>query len=158
MFVLGEKEAIRLQTDARLAAVPGVLTVTNQRVVFTRRRGRLSRQSTTVRSVPLTAIDSVREAPDEHGPTLVLTIGGSAYDGPPRLVFHVPSGVHLATAIETLRRAARGPPPPEPAAPVQVTVHLPSVPTTTVVLVRCSYCRTVFPELDAKCPSCGAPF
>ena len=162
MFVLAEHEQIKLQTDARYEGHPGVLTITNQRVAFTRPRGRLSRKSLTAFSVPLTSVKSAVEEPGGVDTTVVLTVGAAEARSPPRVELHVSNAVHLARAIESLARAAREtaarvPSPLTP--PVHVTVNVPPVPPgPPVILVRCSYCRTVYPELDAKCPSCGAPF
>lgn len=160
MFVLRENEQIKLQTDGRSGGVPGVLTVTNQRIVFTRRRGRLSNKIDTTLSVPLTAVTGAREEPGGAETLVVIESDETAHPGHSRAEVHVANAVHVARAITTLAKAARAATPTRPpgTGPVQVNVHLPPAPATTIVLVRCSYCRTVFPELDAKCPSCGAPF
>jgi hypothetical protein len=46
---------------------------------------------------------------------------------------------------------------PAPPTPVMVNVQ-PAAPPPPQILRRCSYCGTVFPESQSKCPSCGAAF
>lgn len=45
------------------------------------------------------------------------------------------------------------PPPPQAYMPVP-----PPPPPPPQIMVRCRYCNTVFPELSARCPSCGGRF
>ncbi|HYK93025.1 MAG TPA: hypothetical protein VEY07_03160 [Thermoplasmata archaeon] len=160
MFVLRERERIKLQTDARYDGNPGVLTVTDQRVVFTRRRGRLSTKVDTAFSVQLEEVSEAREHPKGGENRVEICTEATDPLHPSPWVVEVSNAVHIGKAISALARGARavrsrssGPTPP-----VQVDVHVPALPIQTVILVRCPFCRTAYPELDAKCPSCGAPF
>jgi hypothetical protein len=46
-----------------------------------------------------------------------------------------------------------------PSSRLHLTIHTPAATASDPkVMLRCPYCRTVYPELAGKCPSCGAAF
>lgn len=162
MVVLEPGETIKIQTDARYTSLPGVLTVTNRRVVFSRRTSAFNRRPRTIVTIPLAAVREVTESTQGPETVLAVTARASEVAGPSRVEFSVSNAVHVARAIRSLVEEVQRPaasPSPSTVPPVHVSVNVPpAAPAPPIILVRCSYCRTVFPELDAKCPSCGAPF
>lgn len=144
-------EPIEFQTAARWGDRPGVLTITNRRVVFSQLQGVVRKHERTHWSTPLEALATIR---DDADGTLVLTRHAGRSHGPN----HVTITLDDAPAAARLLRALQASP-PEPVphgSGRRGATHLVTGPTT--VMFRCSYCRTVYPELDARCPSCGAPF
>jgi len=128
---------------------PGVLYVTNQRLVFEARAPRraigrrsLSETETQV-DLPL---DQVRNVSVRR-----------ARVGRPRLVLEVPHGRPTFDVLApdewagTIAQAKRAFPPPS--APWR-TVHTIE---RQVVKIRCRFCGTLGNEVDGRCSSCGAP-
>ncbi len=125
---------------------PGVLYLTNHRLVFeSGRAGRFGRRTpaATVVEAPLTEVRDVGVSRRRVGaPRLevVLTVG--------RPVFDVLEPQEWAAAIALAKRSY---PPPGMAVSERVTIE------RQVVKIRCRYCGTLGNEVDGRCPSCGAP-
>ena len=128
---------------------PGVLYVTNQRLVFEARAPRrgLARRSRdgpeTQLEVPL---DQVRNVSVRR-----------ARVGRPRLSLELPHGRPTFDVLEpdgwagAIAQAKRAYPPPSAAWRTVHTIE------RQVVKVRCRFCGTLGNEVDGRCPSCGAP-
>jgi hypothetical protein len=124
---------------------PGVLYVTNHRLVFEARVGRRrSGETDTQFEVPLPEVRNV----SVRRPRV----------GHPRLVLETPRGRPSFDVLDpeawsaTIAQARRAlPPPPGPGGAVVHTIE------RQVVKVRCRYCRSLGDEVDGRCPSCGAP-
>ncbi|HYA71182.1 MAG TPA: hypothetical protein VEH28_07445 [Thermoplasmata archaeon] len=151
-FVLRSAYAVADPGDgsAALPKGPGVLYVTNQRVVFEARAARrgLGRRSTgeteTQLEVPLHELRNVSVR--------------RARVGRPRLVLELAHGRPLFDVLEpdvwtgTIAQAKRAFPPP--IGPFGTTVHTIE---RQVVKVRCRFCGALGNEVDGRCPTCGAP-
>lgn len=163
MPTLGATEEIRYQGPGVLRRTAGVLTVTTERLLFTHSTGAPRRREHLDLSVPL---DSIYSAEVEGGlvsQRLVLVAHGKGYAGPTRTTIELSRPPDLQQLIGDLVRHRRHAREEEEdrerrtrAPSVHLTVH--PAPPTTKVMLRCPYCRTVYPEVEAKCPSCGAPF
>ena len=129
---------------------PGVLYVTNQRVIFEARVAR--------RGVG-------RRSPGEMETQLEVTLHElrnvtvrRPRVGRPRLVLELPRTRPSFDVLEperwtgTIAEAKRTlPPPPGPFAASVHTIE------RQVVKVRCRFCGALGNEVDGRCPSCGAP-
>ncbi len=123
---------------------PGVLYLTNHRLVFERghRRGRHP-NSTVVNA----SLDDVHDVAVPRRRLRTSRLAVELTHGRP--VFDVLEPEVWARAIAEAKRAV-----PEPTAPPvveRVTIE------RHVVKVRCRFCLTLAGELDRRCPSCGAP-
>lgn len=132
---------------------PGVLYVTNLRVVFEspvkgRRGGRRSHGETEIQfEASLHELRNVSVRRPRLGrPRLVLELPRS------RPSFDVLEPEAWAGTIAQARRAS-----PAPIRPGGPTVHLVERIERQVVKVRCRYCGALGNEVDGRCPSCGAP-
>lgn len=144
-------EPIELQTSARWGDRPGVLTITHRRVVFSQIQGVVRKHERTHWSAPLEALTSIRTDP---AGTLVLVRRSGRSHGPNQVTIAVDDPPATARLLRELQAALH-----EPGRATErshAPVHGGGGPAT--VMFRCPYCRTVYPELDARCPSCGAPF
>lgn len=146
-------EHSELQVEARLDGEPGVLTVTSKRVVFSQLQGVVSKRERTRFTTLLTTIDSVHA----DGTAVVVERRHGSASGPKRVRIEVSNAGRVAGLIDSLRVSA-APTPTVSDRSVQVTVRHVGESAAARVMFRCPYCRTVYPELDAHCPSCGAPF
>lgn len=163
MPTLGANEEIRYQGPGVLRRTAGVLTVTTERLLFTHSTGASRRREHLDLSVPLDSIYSAEIEGSLGKQRLILVAHGKGYAGPTRSTIELsrpPDLQQLIGELVSARRRARDEEEEHErrtkAPSVHVTVH-PAAPTTKVML-RCPYCRTVYPEVEAKCPSCGAPF
>jgi hypothetical protein len=126
---------------------PGVLYLTDQRIVFERgdrpRRLRGERATSTVVNALLDDVHDVK-VPRRRlaAPRLVveLTHGEPAFD--------VLDPAAWSQAIAAAKRATPG---PEPRVVERITIE------RQVVKVRCRFCGTLANESDVRCSSCGAP-
>lgn len=126
-----------------------MLTITPRRVVFSQVEGVVRKRERTHWSTPIEAIQSARA----DGPgRLVLARRPGAYGGPHQITLEVDDSAAAARLVHELQGAAGRPPPGTAEVPRAL------VGAATTVMFRCPYCRTVYPELDARCPRCGAPF
>jgi len=129
---------------------PGVLYVTNQRIVF---EARLPRRSLTRRALgetvteldaPLSEVRNVAVRRTRVGrPRLVLELA----HGRPGFDVLEPDG--WTASIAQAKRSL--PPATEPAWRTVHTIE------RQVVKVRCRFCGSLGNEVDGRCPSCGAP-
>lgn len=144
-------EPIELQTSARWGDRPGVLTITNRRVVFSQLQGVVRKRERTHWSAPLEALTSIRSDP---AGTLVLVRRSGRTHGPHQVTIALDDAPAAARLLRELQAAsqAHG----HASERTGGASHAASGPA--MVMFRCPYCRTVYPELDARCPSCGAPF
>lgn len=129
---------------------PGVLYVTNQRIVFEARaaRRRIGRRSLAETETHLDApLDQLRNVsvrrPRVGRPRLVLEFRHG------RPTFDVLDPEGWTSTIAQAKRAF-----PPPSAPAWRAVHTIE---RQVVKVRCRFCGTLGNEVDGRCPSCGAP-
>jgi hypothetical protein len=166
MPVLRPGEQTHFQCEARLRGTLGVLTITNQRIVVSRFSGLVSKRESTVLDLPLLAVQRTAVEERAGGSLLAIDAAGEGYTGSPRIELGLPQPVETERLIQGLVAARRrelsmqgGPPAPAAAPQVNVTIHQAPIPVPPPqIMVRCTHCRTVFAELDAKCPSCGASF
>jgi len=128
---------------------PGVLYVTNHRVVFEARvaRGRIARRSLGETETQLdVSLHDLRNVSVRR-----------ARVGRARLVLEFPRGRPSFDVLEperwtgTIAQAKRSLPPPVPPGGVVHTIE------RQVVKVRCRFCGSLGNEVDGRCPSCGAP-
>jgi hypothetical protein len=164
MKFLGTGETTHFTGPGKYRAIAGVVTVTSERLLFTRFRGLFSKKPQLILNLPLESIETV-EVPSGR-PVLVLS--ALAGDASRRLTLELDrdNPAELKSVLESLRAARRAAldraaqaSRPTVKADVHVTVHTPPAPSPPPrVMVRCPYCRTVYPELEAKCPNCGAHF
>ncbi|HTT15650.1 MAG TPA: hypothetical protein VMG81_07765 [Thermoplasmata archaeon] len=125
---------------------PGVLYLTNHRIVFEQGRphrlGRARPTSTVVNSSLLEVHDVAVPPRRLRAPRLRVELT----HGKPSFELLDPAG--WAHAIALAKRAF-----PVPGATVveRVTIE------RQVVKVRCRFCGSLAPEVDRKCPACGAP-
>ncbi len=108
-----------------------------------------------------------RTSVEERGrspPVLLLVASSGDSDADRTVELSVDEPLKVQRTIDGLveetlarRRAAEPAATGSPAVHLHLTLHQPAG-THGPVYVRCSYCRTVYPELAGKCPSCGAPF
>jgi hypothetical protein len=124
---------------------PGVLYLTNHRLVFEAPVGRrASGETDTQFEVALHDLTNVSvRRPRVGAPRLVLETSQG------RPSFDVLDPDAWTASIAQARRAL--PPPPGAG---ETSVH---VIERQVVKVRCRYCSALGNELDGRCPSCGAP-
>jgi len=129
---------------------PGVLYVTNQRIIFEARvpRKGLTRRSFSETETQLdTPLTDVRNASVRR-----------ARVGRPRLVLELPHGRPTFDVLvpdewtASIAQAKRAMPPLS--GPAWQTVHTIE---RQVVKVRCRFCGSLGNEVDGRCPSCGAP-
>jgi hypothetical protein len=136
-----------LEGDApETARGPGILYLTNQRLVFEAVRGGVGRgrEPVTVMDAALAQVRNVavRRARLGRDRLLVeLTMG--------RPVFDVLDPAAWTTAIAAAKRA--GP------AGTLGSALAPTVIERQVVKVRCRFCGSLGNEVDGRCPRCGAP-
>lgn len=129
---------------------PGVLYLTNQRIVFEARvaRKRIGLRASAETEMQLDA--SLHELKN-------VTVRRGRV-GRPRLVLELPRGRPSFDVLEpeawtgTIAQAKRSLPPSS--APGWRTVHTIE---RQVVKVRCRFCGALGNEVDGRCPSCGAP-
>jgi len=128
---------------------PGVLYVTNHRIVFearARRRG-LARRSTGDTVIQL-------DVPLDHLRNVSVR---RPHVGRPRLALELPHGRPTFDVLEpdawagSIAQAKRTYP---PATTEWRTVHTIE---RQVVKIRCRFCGSLGNEVDGRCPSCGAP-
>ena len=144
-------ESIALQTSARWGDRPGVLTITHRRVVFSQLQGVVRKHEHTHWSTPLEALTAIRSDP---AGTLVLVRRPSRSHGPNQVSIALDDAPAAARLLRELRASNH-----DHAASAERPGGASSAPSgPAIVMFRCPYCRTVYPELDARCPSCGAPF
>jgi hypothetical protein len=164
MKFLGPDETTHFAGPGKYRGIPGVVTVTSERLLFTRFRGLLSKKPQLMLNLPLESIQKL-EVPGDRPVLAVFTLPGDV-SRPLTLELDRDSPAELKSVLEsrraerqaTLDRAAQAGR-PTVKTDVHVTVHTPPAPSPPPrVMVRCPYCRTVYPELDAKCPNCGAHF
>ncbi|MFZ0890834.1 MAG: hypothetical protein WB778_05950 [Thermoplasmata archaeon] len=152
-----------LQVAARYRNYPGVLTVTNQHLTFTRRTSPLTKRRRTTLFLALASIGEVTVSGESAAHTLVVRVHPPPEAGPDEFALTVDSPTHVRAVIldQVQRQRARaggfhgntsGPP------SVSVVIQTPVVAAPPKIMVRCPYCHTVYPELDARCPSCGGHF
>ncbi len=130
---------------------PGVLYLTNRRIVFESRVSRgivrdlvSDRETEIVLDVPLEELRHLSIRPGRiRGPRLVLDLTR----GRPTLDVLEPA--EWAGLIAEARRAVPARPGPE--------VSGAGLGERAVVKVRCRYCGNLGPESDRRCPYCGAP-
>jgi hypothetical protein len=129
---------------------PGVLYVTNQRVVFearAARRGLAPRSSGDTQTHLDASLHELRNVtvrrPRVGRPRLVLELAHG------RPSFDVLEPDAWAATIAQAKRAL-----PPPTGPFSGTVHTIE---RQVVKVRCRFCGTLGNEVDGRCPACGAP-
>lgn len=128
---------------------PGVLYVTNQRIVFEaplggRIMGRRRGETETRLEVPLHDLKNITIRRGRIGrPRLVLELAHS------RPAFDLLEPEAWVGTIAQARRAV--PPSPGPGVASVYTIE------RQVVKVRCRFCGTLGNEVDGRCPSCGAP-
>lgn len=162
MVLLGSGEKVLVESDAlhytqdnkASGAEKGKLTLTNQRLVFEITRGLIRKSTRTRVNLPLPLVSNVTADKPWIGAERLKI------EGP---VVHVFTGVGAHTWRDAIARArAAGPSYPGaayPVGPVVVNVRAAEAPTPTVrIMRRCAYCQQVYPELDGKCPHCGAQF
>lgn len=164
MKFLAPGETTHYTGPGKYRGVPGVITVTSERLLFTRFRGIVSKTPQLILNVLLETIQTLDVPDDRRALVLSIPVGGA----PRKVILELDrdSPTELRSVIESRRaerqeaidRAAQvGRPTLK--TDVHVTVHTPPAPEPPPrVMVRCPYCRTVYPELDAKCPNCGAHF
>lgn len=134
---------------ARWGRHPGVLTITHRRIVFSQVEGVVRKRERTHWSTP---IESIETAQVDGERRLVLTRVPGPYGGPHRITLDLDdanAAVRLVVDLQAVARRRAAPAGDRGGGPVSAT---------TTVMFRCPFCRTVYPELDARCPSCGAPF
>jgi hypothetical protein len=163
---LSPGEASRFQGPAVLNRVAGVLTITTERVLFTHVSGVARKREHLDLEMPLESVLSAEVERRMGRHVLRLIAHGEGYVGPPQVEIELnrPPDLQLlignlvADRHKALReqreidRAARTP-------GVHITIHAPTAPAHPAkVMLRCPYCRTVYSELEGKCPSCGAAF
>lgn len=164
MKFLGPGETTHFTGPGKYRGIPGVVTVTSERLLFTRFRGLFSKKPQLMLNLPLESIQTV-EVPNDSRSLILSTVASDASrrltleldrDDPAKLRSVVESvRTERQAALDRAAQAGR----PTVKADVHVTVHTPPAPPAQPrVMVRCPYCRTVYPELDAKCPNCGAHF
>jgi hypothetical protein len=125
---------------------PGVLYLTNHRLVFERghRRGGNRRPNSTVVNSALEDVHDVAVPRRRlRSPRLAVELSHG------RPTFDVLDPEGWASAIAETKRA-----PVAPASPPvveRITIE------RQVVRVRCRFCLTLASELDRRCPACGAP-
>ncbi|MCI4341678.1 MAG: hypothetical protein L3K11_04825 [Thermoplasmata archaeon] len=163
MPTLWEGEQIRFQGPGVLRRIAGVLTITTERIVFSHTSGVARKREHVDFSMPLESVYSAEVEGHLAKQQLTLVAHGKGYTGPTRLHVELNRPPDLQQLIGELvadrRRAlelaadeqSRGSGPR-----IHLTIH--PTPATTKVMFRCPYCRTVYPELEGKCPSCGAAF
>jgi len=128
---------------------PGVLYVTNHRIVFEARAPRrgLSRRSS---SDTVTQLD----VPLDHLRNISVR---RPRVGRPRLALELPHGRPTFDVLEpdawagSIAQAKRAYPPPGSGWRAVHTIE------RQVVKIRCRFCGSLGNEVDGRCPSCGAP-
>jgi hypothetical protein len=166
MPMLDDGETTVLTIPGKYNRTTGIVTVTNRRLLFTYSTGVVNRRDFTLLNVSLLAIQDAQSEQRFAGSRLVLTVRGEGYSGVPRveLALTDPHGVAQAirTQASTLKHRlaqAAAAAQDRSSAPVSVTINqAPSPLPPPQVMLRCQYCRTVYPETAAKCPMCGAVF
>ena len=158
-------EQVHYQGEARLHQTAGMLTVTNTRIMLTHVTGIISSREFTILDIPLLAVRGTSTESRLGSTYLVLNAQGEGYSGVPRIAIRVAQPAVIERLILRLIEAKRSERHPVSAsltgAAPQVNLHVHQVPAPTPppkIMMRCPYCKTVYPELDAKCPSCGAQF
>jgi hypothetical protein len=152
-----------LQVAARYRNYPGVLTLTTQHLTFTRRSSRISKARRTTLFLPLESIGEVKAPTGSAAHTLVVRVHPPPEAGPDEFTLGVESPARVRDIIldQVGRQRARSAPrkgSSNVAPSVSVVIQAPVVSGSPRIMVRCPYCHTVYPELDARCPACGAPF
>jgi hypothetical protein len=152
-----------LQVPARYRTYPGVLTLTNQHLVFTRRTGHLSKRHRATLFLPLAAIGGVTASSESAVPAIIISVHPPPEAGPVEFVLELDSPDRVRDRIleqvERQRtRTAGAQRIPSSSPSISVVIQAPVVPGSPKIMVRCPYCHTVYPELDARCPSCGGHF
>lgn len=137
----------------------GTLTIGAGNLTFSRMDGVLARKFRIVTTIPTYAIQSVRV---ERAvlKKLVVLVDQAHVGGIPRHEFAVPDPEGWMGAIQQEMSAASSHR-TTPSVVVNVNQHAADVPAPQVVqqvLLRCQYCKTVYPESSSKCPNCGATF
>ena len=164
MVVLQHGETRVAVVPGTFRGTPGVLTLTNRRLIFDRKTGLVKKRIQTLADLSLLSIEHGAVIRTSGKKILVLTVGTVGHTGPPRLEFEVDEPESLQREIASLAdrlraekveasRSRLGMP------PIAITIHPPpTVIPPPQVMIRCPFCKTVYPELAARCPSCGAHF
>jgi hypothetical protein len=152
-----------LQVAARYRNYPGVLTVTNQHLTFTRRASPLTKRRRTTLFLTLASISEVTTSGESMARTLMVRIHPPPEAGPDEFALTVDSPAHVRDVIldQVQRHRARAGGVHENTSgtpSVSVVIQSPVVAAPPKIMVRCPYCHTVYSELDARCPSCGGHF
>ncbi len=163
MVSLGTDERVHAHLPTTWNGRPAVLTLTSRRLVVSRRTGLPRRRDRTLLSIEWAEVR--RTSVEERGSVLVVVAAGRDEGDERRVEVAVEDPLKVQRTVDRLieqalaRARARATPPSgeAPAVHLHLTLHQPPG-SPGPVYVRCSYCRTVYPELAGKCPSCGAPF
>ncbi|MCI4363021.1 MAG: hypothetical protein L3K13_01770 [Thermoplasmata archaeon] len=164
MPTLNATEATRFQGPALLERTAGVLTITTERNLFTHVTGVTRKREHLDLDIPLETLLSAEVERRLARHVLRLVAHGDGYTGPPQLEIDVNRPPDLQLLLGNLvaerRRQLRELKEESSRSPrLHVTIHAPpAAAPNPKVMLRCAYCRTVYPELEGKCPSCGAAF
>ena len=159
-------EQTHFQCEARLRGTVGVLTITNQRIVVTRVSGLVSKREFMMLDLPLLAVQETSVEKRLRRGVIAIHAQGEGYSGPPRVEIDVEQPAETERLISGLVDARRRELSMSSVSSVthstpqvSVTIHqTPAAIAPPKIMVRCTFCRTVFAELDARCPNCGASF
>jgi hypothetical protein len=136
----------------------------DNRLIFTHSKGIISQRTYSSLDLPLEAIADLRSERTLVWKRIVIRARPEVHAGVPRFEVEVTNPEDVAATIERQIGISRTRSTSPSAATIQpqsvsVVVHNPPVrEPPPKIMMRCTYCKTVFPELDAKCPSCGAHF
>lgn len=167
MVHLDADEKVLGHVATRWKGRAAVLTLTARRLLVSRTTRLPRRTDRTLLAVDWPDIAGTAvEGADGTDPRLVLeTLGGDRRAAERyELAVDDPRGIQrvIDRQIEAARKArraeARSSGQDRPTVHLHVTLHPPASGSPTSAYVRCPYCRTVYRELDGKCPSCGAAF
>lgn len=164
MVLLNPGETVVRQEHCRMESRPGLLLLTNQRLLF---EGRLTEgfltqafrgpRMATLLDAPLHQVSNAHLDRRLLGrPSLRVDLLGKFR------TFRVSDAGAWFTAIAAAKQQADHPSSwtgqPSPVVLQVQAPPPPPPPPPAVVRVRCPYCRTVYDEAAGKCPSCGSPF
>lgn len=137
----------------------GTLTVGSGSLTFSRMDGIVSKKFRIVTTIPTFAIQSVR-VEGAVLKKLIVLVDQAHVAGIPRHEFTVPDPEGWMGAIQAEMSSAgpRQASPPVVVNVIQQSAEAPPPQVIHQVMVRCQFCKTVYPEISGKCPSCGAAF